>query len=224
MLDVDLGPALVFFVVVFVALPIGVAGVATAGILNLIRNPTRRLAVGTYVMLVCTAAAPAPIVWGDNHLGFASSQALEGFSALFWIVGAISSVGALSGVIKRRHVLLLDFGLTLTALLICGWALGGIGPAFSLAFVPAVGTIELLLVLTWLAHRFPGVASAIDWRWAATVGLTSAATIAAYVYLRGPQAFGAQANAMDLLLLAMVVWLPVPALARLQIKSDHLPA
>jgi hypothetical protein len=88
-LDIDLAPGLLFFVLVFIALPIGLAALASGAIVRLVRNPTRRLAVGTYVMLVCAFVTPAPIVWGDDHLGFTPSQAFEGYGALFWIVGAI---------------------------------------------------------------------------------------------------------------------------------------
>jgi hypothetical protein len=197
------------FVLVFIALPIGLAALASGTIVRFVRNPTRRLAVGTYVMLVCAFVTPAPIVWGDDHLGFTSSQALEGYGALFWIVGAVASLDVLTGVMKRRQVLALAFGLILATILIGGWALAGVGAALGLALIPGIGALEVLLALGWLARPLAGVASASAWWWSAGAGATFACAIALYVYLRGPQAFGAHASAMDLGQLAVVVWLPV---------------
>jgi hypothetical protein len=215
-LDIDLVPGLVSFVLVFIALPIGLVALASAAIVRVVRNPTRRLAVGTYVMLVCALVAPAPIVWGDDHLGFTSSQALEGYGALFWIVGAVVSLGGLTGAMKRRQVLVLAFGLILAAILVGVWVLAGIGPALGLALIPAVGALEVLLALAWCARRLAGVASASAWWCAAGAGATFACALALYVYVRGPQVFGAHASAMDLGQLAVLVCLPVLVLARLR--------
>jgi hypothetical protein len=223
-LDIDLGPGLAFFLLVFIALPIVLAAVATTAILRLVRNATTRLAVGIYVMLVCAFVAPAPILWGDDHLGFTSSQALEGYAALFWTVGAIATLDSLTSVVKRRQVLALACGLIVAAILLCGWVLSGMGAALGLALIPAVGTLEVLLALGVLAHRLAGVASAVDWRWAAGAGATCACAMAAYVYLRGPQAFGSQASGMDLALLAVFACLPVVVLARLRTLAARPPA
>jgi hypothetical protein len=223
-LDIDLVPGLVFFVLLFIALPIGLVALASAAIVRVVQNPTRRLGIGTYVLLVCAFVAPAPIVWGDDHLGFTSSQAFEGYGALFWIVGAVASLDGLTGAMKRRQVLVLAFGLILAAILIGVWALAGIGGALGLALIPAVGAVEVLVALGWLARRLVGVASASDWWWAAGAGATFACGIALYVYVRGPQVFGAHASAMDLGQLAVLVWLPVLVLARLRTHAARPPA
>jgi hypothetical protein len=110
------------------------------------------------------------------------------------------------------------------AIVLCGWVLVGIGAAVGLALIHAVGTLEVLLAMGWLAHRLGLVASAIDWRWAAGVGATCGCAMAAYVYLRGPQAFGPQASGMDLALLAALAWLPVVVLARLRTLTARPPA
>jgi hypothetical protein len=222
-LDIDLGQGLVSFVLVFIALPVALAGVATAAIVRLVRNATRRRAVGVYVMLVCVLVTPAPILWGDDHLGFRSSQALEGYGALVWTVGVTTTLHSLTWVVKRRQAFLLAVGI-IDAIVLCGWVLAGIGAAVGLALIPAVGTLEVLLALGWLAHRRALVASATDWRWAAVAAATCACAMAAYVYLRGPQAFGPQASGMDLSLLALLACLPVVVLARLRTLTARPPA
>lgn len=224
MLDIDLGPALFAFLLAFVATPIGLAAVATVAIVRLARNATTRLAIGMYVMLVCAFVTPAPIVWGDDHLGFTSSQALEGYGALFWSVGAVATLDSLTGVLKRRQVLVLAFGLIVAASVLCGLVVGGTDAALGLALLPAVGTVEVLLALWWLAHRVAGVAAALDWRWAVGTGAFCACAMGAYVYLRGPQAFGSQASATDLALLAVSVCLPVVPLARVPARAVRRPA
>jgi len=213
-LDIDLGHGLVFFLLVFIALPVVLAAVATVAIVRLVRNATRRLAVGVYLMLVCALVAPAPIWWADDHLGFTSSQAVEGYGALFWIVGAIAALDSLTWVVTRRQALALALGV-FTTVALCGWVLAGIGAAVGLALIPALGTLEVLLALGWLARRLAPVPVAIDWRWATGAGATCACAMTAYVYLRGPHAFGSQARGMDLALLAVLAWLPVVVLARL---------
>jgi len=101
---------------------------------------------------------------------------------------------------------------------------GGVDAAVGLALIPAAGSVEVLLALSWLAHRVAGVTSALDWRWAAGAGAACACAMAAYVYLRGPQAFGSQASGMDLALLGMLAWLPVVVLARLRTPRRSGPA
>jgi len=219
-LDIDLGPALLLFLLLFVVLPLAVATAATVAIVRLVRDATKRLAVGVYVMLVCALVTPAPILWGDDHLGFTSSQALEAYGALFWAVGAISTLDGLTGIMKRRQVLVLAFALIVAATSFGGWLVGGVDAAVGLALIPAAGSVEVLLALSWLAHRVAGVTSALDWRWAAGAGAACACAMAAYVYLRGPQAFGSQASGMDLALLGVLAWLPVVVLARLR---THTP-
>ena len=216
MLDIDIGPALLQALLVFIVLPLAVAAVATAATVRLVRDTTRRLAIGLYMMLAGVLVTPAPIVWGDDHLGFPSSQALESYGALFWAVGAITSLDSLTGALKRRQALVLAFGLIVAAIVLCGWVLVGIGTGVRLALMPAVGTLEVLLALGWLAHQRALVGSAIDWRRAAGAGATCACAMAAYVYLRGPQAFGSQASGVDLALLALLACLPVVGLARVR--------
>jgi hypothetical protein len=220
-LDIDLGQALGFFLLVFIALPVALTALATAALVRLVRNATRRLAVGVYVMLACALVTPAPIVWGDDHLGFTSSQALEGYAALFWTVGAITTLDSLTSVVKRRQALGLALGIIFATIVLCGWVLGGLGAAVGLALIPAVGTLEVLFALGWLARRLGPVPAAIDWRWAAAAGVTCACALAAYVYVRGPQALGPQASGMDLALLAVLGWLPVVVLARLGVSAWH---
>ncbi len=82
----------------FVVLPLSLSVVASAGIARLVRNTIRRFAIGLYITLAGLALTPAPIVWGDEHLGLTSSQALEGYGVLFWIVGAVVSVASMAGV------------------------------------------------------------------------------------------------------------------------------
>ena len=141
MVDIDLGPRLVSFVLLFVALPILLAVVASAAIGRRIRNATTKLAIGMYLMLVCALVSPAPILWGDDHLGFPSTQALQGYGMLVWAVGAIATLDSLSGIIRRRELLGLACGLIAAALLACGWVASIIGPGAGLALVPAAGTL-----------------------------------------------------------------------------------
>jgi hypothetical protein len=142
----------------------------------------------------------------------------SGLSARF------ASLDVLTGVTKRRQVLVPALGVIMAALLIGGWALAGLGAALGLALIPGIGTLEVLLTLGWLTRRPAGAASASTWWWAAGAGATFACAIALYVYLRGPQAFGAHASAMDLGQVAVVVWLPVFALARLRTLAARQPA
>ena len=214
MLDIDLGLRLVSFVLLFIALPILLAAVASAAIGRRIRNATTKLAIGMYLMLVCAFVTPAPILWGDDHLGFPSTQALEGYGALFWAVGAIATLDSLSGVIRRRELLGLACGLIAAALLVCGWVGSIIGPGAGLALVPAAGTLAVLLALTLLVRRQAGLAATINWQWATRASTACAAAMAAYVYLRGPQAFGPRASELDLALLGILAWVPVIVLAR----------
>lgn len=165
MLDIDLGPGLVSFFLVFILLPVALAAVATTAMVRLIRNATRQLAVGVYVMLSCTLLAPAPMLWGDDHLGFTSSQAFEGYVALFWIVGAITTLQSLTLVLKRRLRLGLALGIIIATIVLCGLVLGGIGVAVTLVLMPTLGTIEVLLAIVWLAHRLAQGSAAIDWQW-----------------------------------------------------------
>ncbi|HEY3058125.1 MAG TPA: hypothetical protein VGL99_04030 [Chloroflexota bacterium] len=211
MLDIDLGPALRSFLLLFVVLPLAVAIAATIAIERLVRDATRRLSIAMYVMLVCALVAPAPVLWRDDHLGLMSSQALTGYGALFWTVGALVAVDSLTGVVKRRQVLVL----TLAAPLVLGaWVLGGTGAGLGLALIPTVGTLTVVLVLGWLDQRSARSSSAMNWPWAAGVGAICACVIAGYVYLRGPQVFGAQASATDLALLGVLACLPIVVLAR----------
>ena len=213
MVDIDLGPRLVSFVLLFVALPILLAVVASAAIGRRIRNATTKLAIGMYLMLVCALVSPAPILWGDDHLGFPSTQALQGYGMLVWAVGAIATLDSLSGIIRRRELLGLACGLIAAALLACGWVASIIGPGAGLALVPAAGTL-VLLALTLVVRRQAGLASRINWQWATRASTACAAAMAAYVYLRGPQAFGPRASELDLALLGILAWVPVIVLAR----------
>jgi hypothetical protein len=215
-LDIDLGRALVFFLFAFVVLPVGLAAVAVGAIAWLVRNATRRLAVGVYVMLACALITPAPVVWGDDHLGFASSQALEGYGALLWIVGATTTVHSLAWLMNRRQATLLALGLTVAAIVLCAGVLASAGAAVGLALIPPLGTLGVLLALGCLKHRLAPVAAAPDWPLAAGAGATCACVMAAYVYLRGPQAFGPHASGMDLALLGVLACLPVLGLARMR--------
>jgi hypothetical protein len=210
--------------VVFVVPPLAVAAVATAAIVRLVRDTTRRLAIGLYMMLAGVVVTPAPIVWGDDHLGFPSSQALESYGALFWAVGTITTLASLTGALKRRQALVLAFGLIVAAIVLCGWVLVGVGTGVRLALMPTVGTLEVLVALGWLAHRLAPIASGIDWPRTAGAGATCACALAAYIYLRGQQAFGSQANGLDLALLAVLAWLPVLVLARLRALTARPPA
>jgi hypothetical protein len=223
-LDIDIGPGLVFFLLVFIAIPIALAAAATRAIVRLIRNRTRRLAVGIYVMLVCAAVTPAPILWGDDHLGFASSQALEGYGALFWAVGTFVTMHSLSGVMQRRQLVLVPFGLIVGAIVLSGLAVGGVGAGVGLSLIPVAGTVEVLLAFGWLTHRGAGAASPMNWRLAAAAGTMCACAVAAYVYLRGPQAFGSQASGMDFALLVVLAWLPIVVLAGLRTFAARPPA
>jgi hypothetical protein len=222
-LDIDLGPALLLFLLLFGVLPLALATAATVAIVRLVPDATKRLAVGVYVMLVCALVTPAPIVWGDDHLGFPSSQALESYGALFWAFGAIITLDSLTAVLKRRQALVLASALIVAVIVLCGWVLAGFGAAVGLALIPALGSVEVLLALGWLAHRVAGVTSALDWRSAAVAAATCACAMAAYVYLRGPQAFGSQASGMDLALLGVLAWLPVLVLARLRTLTPRPP-
>jgi hypothetical protein len=212
-LDIDLGPRLVSFVLLFVALPILLAGAASAAIGRRIRNATTKLAIGMYMMLVCAFVTPAPIFWGDDHLGFPSTQALQGYATLFWAVGAIATLDSLSGVIRRRELLGVACGVIAAALLVCGWLGTIVGPAVGLALVPAAGTLAVLLALTLLARRDAGPAARVNWPWATRSSTASAAAMAVYVYLRGPQAFGPRASELDLVLLGILACVPVIVLA-----------
>jgi hypothetical protein len=223
-LDIDLGPRLVFFLLVFIALPLVLAALVGVAIVHLVRNPTRRLAVGIYVMLVCAAVAPAPILWGDDQLGLTSSQALEGYGALFWAVGALVTMYSLSEVLQWRQLLVSGFGLIIVAVVLSGFVQRSLGAAVGLSLIPAVGTVEVLLAFGWLAHRGAGAASALDWRQSAAAAAAAAFAIAAYVYVRGPQSLGLQASGVDFALLAVVVWLPVVVLARLRTLAARAPA
>jgi hypothetical protein len=224
-LDVDLGPALVFVLVVSIALPATFAVAATAALARFVRNATRRLAIGLYVMLVCMLLGPAPLVWGDDHLGFTSSQAFEGYAALSWIVGAITTLDSFAGVLAsgRRHALGLAFGIVLSTALVSGWVLVGSSPALGLALVPALGTLQVLLAVAWLANRRTPVASPAGFRPAAIAAATCACAMAAYVYLRGPRVLGSAASAMDLGMVAVLAWLPVVVLGRLRTLKPRTP-
>jgi hypothetical protein len=215
-LDIDLGQALLRFLLVAVVLPLAVAALATVAIVRLVRDATTRLAVGIYLMLGAVLISPAPVVWRDDHLGFTSSQVLAGFGALEWAVGAIVTLGTLTCVTTRRQTLVLAVCLVSAPVLLSGWALAGFGAAVGLALIPVLGTLEVVLVVGWLAHRRASVASTIDWRWGAGVGAACACVLAAYVYLRGQQAFNSQASAMHLALLGVLACLPVFVLACLR--------
>jgi hypothetical protein len=223
-LDIDLGPGLVFFLLVFIAIPIALAALATAAIMRLTRNRTRRLAVGIYVMLVCAAVAPAPILWGDDHLGFTSSQAFEGYGALFWAVGTFLTMQSLSGVMQRRQLVLVPFGLVVGAIVLSGLAVGGVGAGVGLSLIPVAGSVEVLLAFGWLTHRGAGAALPMNWRLATAAGTLCAFAVAASVYLGGPQAFGSQASVMDFALLVVVAWLPIVVFAGSRIFAARPPA
>ena len=160
--------------------------VSTATIVWLVRNATRRLAIGLYVMLVCALVTPAPIVWGDDHLGFAPSQAVAGYGCCSGLWARSRPWNGLVGAITRRLALGLTFGICVVAIMlgVC-WVVSSGGPALGLALSSGVGTVAVL-ALGWLAHRHAAVASALDWRSAATAGATCVA-VAACVYLPGPR-------------------------------------
>lgn len=225
MLDIDLGQELVSFVLVFVALPTVWALVVIAAIVRLVRNATRRLAIGLYLMLASTFIAPAPLIWGDQHLGLPSSQALEGYSVLFWAIGAASATASLESAFRWRQLATLAVGLILGAIVLGGWLLSGalatavwnstasasgctppecgaipIGArlAAALAVIPLIGTAEVLLACGWLVHR---IGLAIDWGWAMLVAASAAVLLVAYVYLRAPDPLASPARGLDLVVL-----------------------
>jgi hypothetical protein len=167
-------------------------------------------------MLVCALATPAPIVWGDDHLGFTTSQAIAGYGALFWTLGAVTTLDSLVGVITRRQALGLAFGISAAAIMLGVWVVSSGGTALGLALIPGVGTVEVVVALGWLAHRHAAVALAMDWRSAATAGATCACAVAACVYLPGPRIFDSRSSGMDLAVVAVLAWLPVVVLARLR--------
>lgn len=179
MLDIDLGQALVSSLLVFVILPLTVAVIATAAIVRLVRNTTRRLAVGLYIMVASVLVTPAPLVWGDVHLAFITSQLLEGYGVLFWMVGAATAVASLVEVLKHRHTVALAVFVIFGAIVLGGRVLSGtvatllwsttafgyacagdcgdgtpvgVEQAVSLALIPLVGTLAVLLVI-WRASR-----------------------------------------------------------------------
>jgi hypothetical protein len=76
----------------------------------------------------------------------------SGLSARF------ASLDVLTGVTKRRQVLVPALGVIMAALLIGGWALAGLGAALGLALIPGIGTLEVLLTLGWLTRRPAGAA------------------------------------------------------------------
>jgi hypothetical protein len=215
MLDIDLGPRLVTVALVFIAVPVVLVAVASAAIVRLVRDSTRRLAVGVYVMLVCALVAPAPVLWGDDHLGFASSQAIEGYSALFWMLGAFITVDVLRRFVKLGAAAVLPLGVVVVAIT-CWWALTRVSAGVGLALVLAVGTLGALLAVGALTHR---LAPAVNWRLAIVTGAACACAIAVYVYLRGATAFGAEASWIDLITLGVLACVPVLVLAR----SWHMP-
>jgi len=153
-LDIDLGQGLLFFLLVFVALPVAVGALATIAIVRLVRNAARRRAIGVSAIVVCALVTPAPILWGDDHLGFTASQAVEGYGVLVWIVGAITALSSLPSSVVRRRAPVLAVGIVAGAA-VCAWALVGIGAAVGLALIPTLGTLEVLVAIGWLARQ-PG--------------------------------------------------------------------
>jgi len=180
--------------------------------------------------------APAPIIWGDQHLGLPSSQALEGYSVLFWAVGAASATASLETGFTRRQLTALGVGFILAAIVLGGWLLAGpvaaalwnttapaaactrqdcggapIGVllAVALALIPFVGTAEVLFACGWLAPR---IGLTIGWGWAMPVAVVAALLVAGYVYVRAPDPLASPARGLDLALLPFVPLLVLAAL------------
>jgi len=223
--DVDIGPALWLSLVLFAVLPLATAALSVTAVIRLVLDPTSRLAIGGYLMLTSVLVTPAPILWGDVHLGFKSSQALEIYGNVAWAAGAVVFITGLANRLRQGQQLAMVLGCILAAI-IGAWALSGpsaalvwsgaagrypctgadcadvptgVRQAVALALIPLVGTVVVAVLFAWLQAR---VHPSTDLPRASLAGVVLALITGAYVYVRGPALASSPTYGVDLLVMA----------------------